>query len=200
MNFYGYFTGPLTRELEGNEEATEAFIRVIYEKYIDTETELRVVGMELNKIEPTVNMVGFILESMYGARKVTDDPTYRGLDKDAMVNFEDIVCMYRIDDIEMMNSLYTCGEKEMQKLLQEEGAEEQNKNMYHIILESLDGSNISGYTTQGGCIRINAFMYIVGSQYRGTIQLDLSDSADVDYLVALWWAGFIDEPLPFCAR
>ena len=191
MNFYGYFTETLLKELNGDEEATEVFIRSIYEKYLN---------MEVNLIEPTVSAVGSALISRYKARKITDDPTYRGLDKDDMVSFNDIVCMYRIDDIDVMNSLCTVEEIEAQKSIPECGAEDMNKNMYHIILESSDGDSISGYTRQGWSIRIAAFMHVVCFCWDNSEVINLSNSPDVEYLVALWWAGFIDEPLPFCAK
>ena len=185
----GYYTRHLFEELYEDVLVFEDLILRIYENHKTAELEL---------IEPTVSAVGSALQLKYKARKITDDPTYTGLDKDDMVCFEDIVAMYRIDDLEIVNGLRTREEKETKTLYAKEIAGGDNiYDVFNVILESEDGIGISGYTLQGALIRVDAFMNVVVSQSGDKVKLDLNSPLDVEYLVALWWAGFIDEPLPF---
>lgn len=140
----------------------------------------------------TINEIDFILKTKYLAKEIKDD-NYLGLIGDEMVNIDNIVKMYRIDNPNILESLYTEQEKIQQK---------EDDNMYYpdfverhinIVLESTDGKYVSGYTTQNAPIRISSLLFIlIGTELKDE-DCNIDDLWFQDYLASLELAGYIKD-------
>ena len=177
------FTYPVYEEMNYDDEKFGKFIKSLFNSFSPKILE--------QIPQPTIYEVGRYLETKYLAKEVIDD-AFLGLDQDEMVNANDIVKMYRIDDPEIMNSLYTQEEKELQLEIPDEAAHYQCKNHCNIILESKDKKTISGFTTQGTPLRVSCLMHAIVSNLNKDAAIDLNKPGYADYLVALWWAGFLE--------
>lgn len=139
----------------------------------------------------TVDEIGYILKNKYLANEIIDD-NYLGLDKDPMVNVKNIIKIYRIDNPEIMESLYT----EEEKKEHEEIEKFDNANNFikccNVILESVDGKYVSGYTMQGMSIRLTALMFVIAADVKEE-NCNINNNWFKDYLLALEWAGYIVE-------
>ena len=175
------FIYPIYVSLGESEEAFYRFLKVLCDNFD--------AGLTKQLPKSTIADVGDFLKSEYLAREIVDD-TYLGLDEDCMVNVDDIVIIYRIDDPQIMNMMYTKEERDYQLQIPEEGAVYENKNMYNIVLESKDNISISAYTTLGMSIRLSSTMYVITRSIRDDDVLECNPWF-ADYLVALWWSGFL---------
>ena len=176
------FIYPIYKDLGEDENQLCEFFKRLYSNFS--------VEISGRLPKPTVIEVGEFLEHKYLATEINDD-TFLGLDKDDYVNVNDIVKMYRIDNLEIMNKLYTKEEKDFQAEISEISAGNQHKNCCNIILESKDGVTISGYTIQGMSIKLTSLMYVVTAEIQNDDVLDLSNPWFADYLSALYLAGYL---------
>lgn len=137
----------------------------------------------------TIVEIDHILKNKYLAREIIDH-NYLGLGKDPMVNIEDIVKMYRIDNTQILDSLYTIEEKKEN----EEIRDFDNPNNFiehcNIILESNDGRYVSAYTMQGMSKKLTALMFVINA-YVKEENCNTSNDWFRNYLLALEWAGYI---------
>lgn len=175
------FTYPIYSLFHEDIEKLKAFIKDLYEEFLETDNEkLLLPRANLKELDK-------LLKERYFAKSVKDD-TYFGLTNDYHVNVDEIVALYIINDPKVMDSLYLDNEKLIQFEIPNEAIWYQNKNMIKLALESEDGINISGHTMQGFGLRFSSFLHIALSNIKKE-KVNLNDSWYTGYLVALWWAG-----------
>ena len=169
--------------LNYNDEKLKLFFEDLFSKYQKGEYE--------KFPPPTLENLDIFLKERYLAKEVEDE-TFFGLNKDPMVNVKDIIKMYRINDPKIMEELYTQEEREFQLEIEDEAAENQNRNRVQIILESKDNVNISGYTMQGMSLRLSSAMHVFLTALNKEDVKDINTQEEyiLDYLASLWWAGF----------
>ena len=177
---------PIYFELDEDETKLINFFRNIYKYYknitIDHGNNSQIAVLERN------------LMSKYKARenKAYDVSELRN---DCMVQVDNIVKIYTIDQ-DILDSLYTETERisnmEIKKL-EELHPEYRSQTYCNIILESEDGKTVSGFTTQAVPIRISALMFILLSEKVDYEEIDINNPLDMDYLAALWLAGYVPD-------
>lgn len=131
-----------------------------------------------------------ILKDKYLAKEIVDD-TYLGLVNDPMVNVNDIVKMYRIDNPVILNNLFTPEEKDEQREANELFGYDR-KQCINIVFESVDGKYISGQTLQGESKIISALLFVLDVEITEE-DCDIYDEWFQQYLEALVWAGYITD-------
>ena len=176
---------PIFLKLQEDELKLHAFFEALHDEFTANPPK----GLP----KPTIEDISVFLENNYKAYEIKDE-TFLGLDKDVMVDVKNIVKMYRIDDPEIMEELYTDEEKEEQLEIPDAASDYQYKNRFNIILESEDKVSISGYTLQGTSNRMRSLIWAVCAKITEE-DIEAKDPYYLDYLASLWWAGFLKVAL-----
>lgn len=134
--------------------------------------------------------IGNVLKNKYLAKEIVDD-TYFGLINDPMVNVDNIVKMYRIDEPRILDCLFTPEEKDAQCETNELCGGNEGQHI-HIMFESTDGEYISAQTLQGESKVISALLFVLDTEITDE-DCDIYDEWFQQYLEALVWAGYIIE-------
>ena len=163
-------TYPIYLKFQEDDAKFHAFLETLHNEFIANPPTLP---------KPTIKDVSDFLENNYKAYEIEDE-TFLGLDKDVMVDVKNIVKMYRIDDPEIMDKLYTAEEKEEYPYIE----------CCNIILESEDKVGISGYTLQGASNSISSLLWVICTKITEK-DIETRDPYYLDYLASLWWAGFL---------
>jgi len=170
--------------LDESDEKLNSFYKDLLDQYKKGLTKL-------TPKETTLSDIGHYLEVEYLAREYIDE-TFCGLIDDPLVSVDDLTKMYRIDSPEVLDGLYTKEDTETLKDVLKE--ELDYKKVLYIAFESKDGINISGFTVSGyGGHRMLSMLTVLTHNLLEPQDMDLSNENDINFLLHLWWAGFIRD-------